>query len=319
MQLTDPAPTHHQLPPLPGDGSAAVDDALLQAAQWPATASHSGPPLHAPPAFTAGMDAVRGTTCSCCVPRIAARHGSALLAAAIMCCMLLGTQHIGITLADTSHCLQVFTGTFRGRRSVEVGDVASIPAGRVSANAGCRQRASRSAKPPAKVTASATATVRGLRLGRGALQGQLRAAAPPLDANLQGSDSQTVRDEPPLEAPPTMEASSPGELPAPAAAMAAAKGAMSQPEQPMSAEPAPATVARPMEPATVMQTPEEIMRGAAARERPQRSLALSDATLSLSPSQTGVAVGDSTAESQPPLTATPGTMAATPQLQATQQ
>ena len=57
---------------------------------------------------------------------------------------------------------------------------------------------------------------------------------------------------------------------------------------------------------------DEIMHSAAAGESPNRSVALSDATLSVSPPRAAVAEGGSTAESQPPATANPSTTFVTP-------
>jgi hypothetical protein len=97
--------------------------------------------------------------------------------------------------------------------------------------------------------------------------------------------------------------------------MTAAQGSTLHLQQPRSAEPAPVTVARHEAQASVRCREEEVMGRAAAGE----SAALSDATLSVSPTRADVEVGDSTAESQPlPATATPGATAATPPLQATQ-
>ncbi len=87
---------------------------------------------------------------------------------------------------------QVYTGTFRGRKSV-AGAAAAADAGGACASTAARQkRAGRAPKPSAKATACAAAAVRGLRLAPGALPGQRgpdvaapRAPSPPLDARQQ--------------------------------------------------------------------------------------------------------------------------------------
>ena len=185
----------------------------------------------------------------------------------------------------------MFTGSFRGRKPASVTDASAHAAAGVQADAGGK-RATRCARLPAKVTASAVATVRGLRLGRGALTGQTGVSGPPQDAG-------------------KLNPKAVGTIPALAVATVPPESVTLRPQQLRLGVPAPVESI-----SAARRYADDVVRSSTAGESPDRLVALSYVSLSTSPPRADAAVGDSTAESQ--AHAVPGSIAVTPRVQTTQ-